>query len=72
MARNFEPGFKIDLVIKDYHLALEMAKSLAVPVPSTSLFNQFYSALSAMGQGDEDYVAIIKLFEQWAGIEVKG
>lgn len=72
LARNFEPGFKIDLVIKDYNLAFEMAKALSVPLPSTGLISQLYNAMSSIGQGDKDYVAIIKLFEEWAGVQVNG
>jgi len=72
LVRNFEPGFTVDLAKKDLGLALEMAKNLSVPVPATSLVHQLYSAISAMGDGKKDFVAIINLFEKWAGVEAKG
>lgn len=68
LARNFEPGFTVDLARKDVGLALDMAKSLNVPIPTASLVHQFYSVMSAIGDGQKDCVAIIKLFQSWAGI----
>lgn len=72
LVRNFEPGFTIDLAKKDVGLALDMAKGLSVPLPATSLVHQLYSAMSAMGDGKKDFVAIINLFESWAGVKAHG
>jgi 3-hydroxyisobutyrate dehydrogenase-like beta-hydroxyacid dehydrogenase len=72
LVRNFEPGFTIDLAKKDVGLALDMAKSLSVPLPATSLVHQLYGAMSAMGDGKKDFVAIINLFESWTGVKAHG
>ena len=72
MARNFEPGFTVDLAKKDLGLALDMARSLRVPVPTTSLAHEMYSVSSSLGEGKMDYAAVVKLFELWAGIELQG
>ena len=72
LARNFEPGFTIDLAKKDLGLAVDMAKNLIVPIPATSLVHQLYSVSSSLGNGREDFVAIIKLFESWAGVQLQG
>ena len=72
LARNFEPGFTVDLARKDLGLAVDMARSHDVPVPATSLLHQLYNASSALGDGKSDFASIVKLFESWAGIEVRG
>lgn len=72
LMRNFEPGFTIDLAKKDVGLALDMAKSLSVPLPATSIVYQLYTAMSSMGDGKKDFVAIINLFESWTGVKAHG
>lgn len=72
LARNFEPGFTVDLARKDLGLAVDMARSHDVPVPATSLLHQLYNASSALGDGKNDFASIVKLFESWAGTEVRG
>jgi 2-hydroxymethylglutarate dehydrogenase len=72
LVRNFEPGFMIDLAKKDLGLALDMAKSLMVPTPATSLIHQLFSVSSSLGDGQKDSASIIKLFESWAKVQVHG
>ena len=72
LARNFAPGFTVDLARKDLGLAVDMARSHDVPVPATSLLHQMYNACAALGEGQSDFAAIIKLFESWAQTEIKG
>ncbi len=72
LARNFEAGFTVDLAKKDLGLAVEMAKNLTVPIPATSLVYQLYSVSSSLGEGQKDFVSIIKLFESWAGVQLRG
>lgn len=72
LARNFEPGFTVDLARKDLGLAVDMARSHDVPVPATSLLHQLYNASSALGDGKNDFASIVKLFESWARTEVRG
>jgi 3-hydroxyisobutyrate dehydrogenase len=72
LARNFAPGFTVDLARKDLGLAVDMARSHDVPVPATSLLHQLYNASSALGDGKNDFASIVKLFESWAQTEVRG
>jgi 3-hydroxyisobutyrate dehydrogenase len=72
LARNFEPGFTVDLARKDLGLAVDMARTHDVPVPATGLLHQLYNASSALGDGKNDFASIVKLFESWAGTEVRG
>jgi 3-hydroxyisobutyrate dehydrogenase len=66
LARNFAPGFTVDLARKDLGLALDMARSCEVPVPATSLIHQLYNASAALGDGPNDFASIVKVFEAWA------
>lgn len=70
--RKFEPGFKIDLGKKDLGLALDMARSINSPLFMTTVVNQLMTAASAAGHGNEDCLAVAKLFEDWAGVQVEG
>ena len=72
LARNFAPGFTVDLARKDLGLAVDMARSHDVPVPATSLLHQLYNACAALGEGQSDFAAIVKLYESWARTEIKG
>lgn len=68
MARNFDPGFKIDLHIKDLKNALQAGKALGVPLPTTGLIHELFSACSAQGNGQRDHSVVFTLIEQMAGI----
>ena len=72
LARNFAPGFTVDLARKDLGLAVDMARSHDVPVPATSLLHQLYNACAALGEGSSDFAAIVKLYESWTQTELKG
>lgn len=71
LAGNFEPRFTVDLAKKDLGLALDMARSLTVPMPATSLVHQLHCVVSSVGDGQKDHAAVIRLFESWAGIQVR-
>jgi 3-hydroxyisobutyrate dehydrogenase-like beta-hydroxyacid dehydrogenase len=51
---------------------LDSGRELGVPLPCTALVHEMFTAGVAKGHGDEDIAAAIKLFEEFAGVEVKG
>jgi 3-hydroxyisobutyrate dehydrogenase-like beta-hydroxyacid dehydrogenase len=61
--RNFEPGFAVELARKDLGLALEAADGSDQSMPVTSLVHQLYVRAVDEGYGEEDAVAVAKLFE---------
>jgi 2-hydroxy-3-oxopropionate reductase len=71
MARNFKPGFRIELHQKDLRNALLAAESMKVALPLTSLVQQMLMALMNEGRGQLDHSAIVQFIEQMARIEVK-
>jgi 3-hydroxyisobutyrate dehydrogenase len=70
MARDWRPGFTIDLQQKDLRLVLEAADELGVPIPVTSLVFQLYRTLQAQGVGSEGNHALVKALEHLAGFAI--
>ncbi len=68
---NFTPGFKLDLHAKDLRLVHQVAEALGVALPTTAIVEQYFTALRRQGRGGEDHSAVIRLFEEFAGIEVR-
>lgn len=68
---NFEPGFTIDLHTKDIGLAVEMAEELKLPLYATKLVYELFKAAQTKGRGGKDNSAIISLYEELAGVEVR-
>jgi len=70
MARDWRPGFTINLQQKDLRLVLEAADQAGVPIPGTSLIFNFYRTLERQGLGEEGNHALVKALEHLAGFEV--
>ncbi len=71
IARNFKPGFRIELHEKDLRNALLAGESMKVSLPLTSLVQQMLISLMNEGKGALDHSAIVTFIERMAGIEVK-
>ena len=71
IARNFKPGFKIDLHQKDLRNALQTAESKRVFLPLTALVQQMLLSLMGDGKGDLDHSAIATFVEKPSHTEVK-
>ena len=71
IARNFKPGFRIELHEKDLRNALLAGESMKVSLPLTSLVQQMLISLMNEGKGGLDHSAIVTFIERMAGIEVK-
>jgi 2-hydroxy-3-oxopropionate reductase len=69
--RNFNPGFRIELHIKDLTNALSAAHSAASPVPLTAQYLEMMMALKADGFEKEDHSSLVKYYEKIANVEVK-
>lgn len=70
MARDWRPGFTIDLQEKDLRLVLAAADQFGVPLPATGLIFNFYRGLQRQGLGSEGNHALMKALERLAGFEV--
>jgi 2-hydroxy-3-oxopropionate reductase len=69
--RNFNPGFRIDLHIKDLQNALDTAHETNTPVPLTANVMETLQALKADGMGQLDHSAIARFYEKLAKAEIK-
>lgn len=69
--RKFNPGFKINLHIKDLNNVLETSHEIGVPLPLTSAVMEMMQALKVDGMGDLDHGSLIRYYEKMAKIEVK-
>lgn len=67
---DFEPRFPVDLQFKDLRYAVEEANDVGVPLPQTAAARETFSATSGMGHGEEDMAAVVKFFENVAGLSV--
>ncbi len=70
LQHSFQPGFKIDLHYKDLGLIMEAGRSLGVPLPTTALVQELFSALRIKGRGQLDHSGVITLLEELAGVTV--
>lgn len=68
--RNFAPGFRIDLHIKDLNNVMDAAKSVDSPIPLTAQMMEMMKVLHHDGEGSSDHSAIVKFYEKLAGEEV--
>jgi 3-hydroxyisobutyrate dehydrogenase len=70
IARDWRPGFTIDLQTKDLRLVMEAADEMGIPLPSTAYILQLYRTLQAQGLGAEGNHALVKTLEQLSGVVV--
>jgi 2-hydroxy-3-oxopropionate reductase len=68
--RTFDPGFRIELHLKDLSLALTGARSLQMSLPLTAITQQLMNACAARGGGGWDHSATVKALEQLANFEI--
>jgi 3-hydroxyisobutyrate dehydrogenase len=70
IARDWRPGFTIDLQQKDLRLVLEAADQLGIPALGTSMVFQLYRTLQQQGLGAEGNHALVKALENLAGLKI--
>ncbi len=68
--RNFKPGFRIDLHIKDLANALDTSDTLGAHLPLTTAVMEMMQALKAEGQGGADHSALACYYEKLAQVEI--
>ena len=70
MDRNFKPGFRIDLHIKDLNNVLETSRGVGAPLPLTAQLMEMMQAIKLDGCGVEDHSSIAKFYEKIGNIEI--
>jgi 2-hydroxy-3-oxopropionate reductase len=70
MDRNFKPGFRINLHIKDLQNVLDTSHEVGVPLPLTAAVMEMMQALKVDGKGDNDHGGLVQYYEKLAHMEV--
>ena len=63
-----EAWFNVNMMQKDMQLALELGRQVEVPLPTTSIANEFLTAARAMGLAERDFAIIFKVLERMSGV----
>lgn len=71
LSRNFNPGFRIELHIKDLNNALNAAHAISSPVPLTGQLMEIMQGLKADGFDKDDHSSIVKYYEKIANTTVE-
>ena len=69
--RNFNPGFRIELHIKDLNNALNAAHANSSPAPLTAQLMEIMQFLKSEGHATEDHSSIVKYYEKISGVTVE-
>jgi 2-hydroxy-3-oxopropionate reductase len=69
--RNFNPGFRIELHIKDLNNALNAAHANSSPAPLTAQLMEIMQFLKSDGHAMEDHSSIVKYYEKISGVTVE-
>jgi len=72
MTRDFSGATPVSLMLKDLGLIHDEAKAVGVPLLFGALAEQRFLEARARGLGGEDMAALVKLWEQAAGVTVTG
>jgi 3-hydroxyisobutyrate dehydrogenase len=72
LARDFSPGGTVDITYKDQELETAFAKQLGVPLLLANVTQQMYQMARAAGYNKEDGLAVVKVLERLAGVQVGG
>ena len=70
ISRNFKPGGKISINLKDIKNVMATAHDIDVPLPFTSLLLEVMQTLKVGGHLDDDHAGIVQYFEALAGTQV--
>jgi 3-hydroxyisobutyrate dehydrogenase-like beta-hydroxyacid dehydrogenase len=66
-----EALFNVNMQQKDMLLALDMGRKLNVPLPTTSVANEFLTAARGMGFADKDFAVVFNVLAALSGVEAK-
>jgi 3-hydroxyisobutyrate dehydrogenase-like beta-hydroxyacid dehydrogenase len=64
-----EAWFNVNMMQKDMLLALELGRQLDVPLPTTSISNEFLTAARGMGLVEKDFAVVFEVLAQMSGVK---
>lgn len=69
--RQFQPGFRVRLHIKDLANALAAGHQVGAPLPLTAAVMEMMQALKVDGLAEADHGALVRFYEKLANVEVR-
>jgi 3-hydroxyisobutyrate dehydrogenase len=66
---DFEPGFRVDHLVKDLGIALAEARRLKLALPGLALAQQLYVSLQAARRGDRGVQALVLALAELSVVE---
>ncbi|HEX6342036.1 NAD(P)-dependent oxidoreductase [Umezawaea sp.] len=63
LSHDFTPGGRAVNQLKDLVFAVEAGREVGVPLPVTATVEQMYSAMCALGFGDDDHSGVYQVYE---------
>jgi 3-hydroxyisobutyrate dehydrogenase-like beta-hydroxyacid dehydrogenase len=63
-----EAWFDVNMMQKDMLLALEMGRTLDVPLPTTAVSNEFLTAARGMGFAKQDFAVVFEVLARISGV----
>ena len=69
--RNFNPGFRIELHIKDLTNAMNASEAVGMELPMAEKVLEMMKQLQEEGMGKCDHSAVVRYYEEKEGVEVK-
>ena len=70
LSRKFDDPFKIDLMVKDIGIAMELASTKGLPLPLSALGHHLWKAARHLAEEDSSISDMVKWVEQMTGIEI--
>lgn len=69
--RDFAPGFRSRLHYKDLNIIREAGRAYNCTLPASALAHELFGAMQALGWGELDHSAVVKVIETLSNTEVK-
>ncbi len=63
-----EAWFNVNMMQKDLLLAMELGRQVNVPLPTTTVANEYLTAARAMGLAESDFAIVYKVLEKMSGV----
>ena len=70
LARNFKPGFRINLHIKDLNNVMDTGRGVNSALPLTAQVREMMSVLEGDDHAGEDHSSLVRFYEKLANIEL--
>lgn len=69
---TFDFGFATGLSYKDVRLCVDESETLGVPMVGGALVRQILAITQSKYGADSDFTSMVKLIEDWSGVEIRG